>query len=309
MTADFTTEVTVLGAGAWGSALASLAARNQHTVHLWSRRLGEPLERAIAHSSVLVSAISMKGVPSVIETLQAVGLPETTIIVTATKGLHPQTHETPSQLWQAAFPQNPVVVLSGPNLSKEIEMGLPATTVVASHDAAAAETVQALFSSAQFRVYTNPDPIGTEWGGTLKNVVAIAAGVCGGLQLGTNAKAGLLTRALPEMLEIGKVVGADPQTFFGLAGLGDLLATCDGGLSRNYRVGLGLAKGKSLEEILTELNSTAEGVNTAQVLVALAKEKQIKLPIATQVHRLLAGEISPLESVQTLMERELKPEM
>ncbi|NEO88042.1 MAG: NAD(P)H-dependent glycerol-3-phosphate dehydrogenase [Spirulina sp. SIO3F2] len=301
-------ELTVLGAGAWGSALASLASRNQHSVHLWSRRLGEPLERAIANSAVVVSAISMKGVPNVIETLQAAGLPEQTIIVTATKGLHPQTQQTPSQLWQAAFPNNPVVVLSGPNLSKEIEMGLPATTVVASRDDAAAKTVQAMFSSDRFRVYTNNDPIGTEWGGTLKNVMAIAAGVCDGLQLGTNAKAGLLTRALPEMIRVGTHLGADPQTFFGLAGLGDLLATCDGGLSRNYQVGAGLAKGKTLEQVLADLKGTAEGVNTARVLVQLAQDKQIDVPIAKQVLRLLEGEISPLEAVQSLMDRELKSE-
>jgi glycerol-3-phosphate dehydrogenase (NAD(P)+) len=302
-------ELTVLGAGAWGSALATLATRNQHSVHLWSRRLGEPLARAVASSSIIVSAIAMKGVPAVIEKLQACDLPEDAIIVTATKGLHPETHQTPSQLWQAAFPNHPVVVLSGPNLSKEIEMGLPATTVVASRDRDAAETVQSLFASNTFRVYTNTDPVGTELGGTLKNVIAIAAGVCDGLQLGANAKAGLLTRALPEMIRVGAHWGAEAQTFFGLAGLGDLLATCEGGLSRNYRVGYGLAQGKTLAQVLEELQSTAEGVNTANVLMAMVENHEIDAPIAIQVSCLLNGEIDAMTAVQALMGRELKEEM
>ncbi len=300
--------LTILGAGVWVYALASLAKRNSIPVRLWSRRSSESIESAIANADVILSAVSMKGVRATIEKLQTVGLPDKVILVTSTKGLDPITTHTPSQIWQAAFPHHSIVVLSGPNLSKEIQKNLPAATVVASNNQAAAEQVQAIFSSDTFRVYVNNDPIGTELGGTLKNVMAIAAGVCDGLQLGTNAKAGSLTRALPEMIRVGTHLGASAETFFGLSGLGDLIATCDSPLSRNYQVGYGLAQGKTLEQILAELEGTAEGVNTANVLIKLANEQAIAVPIARQVYRLLKGKTTPLEAVQALMARELKPE-
>ena len=304
----FTHDLTVLGGGAWGSALASLASQGENQVQVWSRRGDLPLAAAIAAAPVLLSAVSMKGVRTTIENVQTIGLTPGTVIITATKGLDHATLHTPSQLWQEAFPTHPVVVLSGPNLSKEIAAGLPAATVVASTDQQAAETVQRLFASECFRVYTNPDPIGTELGGTLKNVMAIAVGICDGLNLGTNAKAALMTRALSEMIRVGVHMGAQPETFVGLAGLGDMMATCSSVLSRNFRVGRGLAEGKSTATVLAELQSTAEGVNTTHVLVDLAKAGNIQVPITWQVHRLLNGEISPEETVQALMERDLKPE-
>jgi glycerol-3-phosphate dehydrogenase (NAD(P)+) len=300
--------ITIIGAGAWGSALADLAQHNNHKVKLWSRRSEETLAAAIADADVILSAISMKGVTDTAAKLQEVGIPAQTIIITATKGLDPATTHTPSRIWQDAFPEHPIVVLSGPNLSKEIEQGLPAATVVASTDDAAAEAAQVIFSSDRFRVYTSNDPIGTELGGTLKNVIAIATGVCDGLNLGTNAKSALITRALPEIIRIGTQLGAQAETFFGLSGMGDLLATCSSPLSRNYRVGFGLAQGKRLEDILAEIQSTAEGVNTARVLVHLANNEKIPIPISRQVYRLLKGKITPLEAVEILMERDLKPE-
>ncbi|AFY69140.1 Glycerol-3-phosphate dehydrogenase (NAD(P)+) [Thalassoporum mexicanum PCC 7367] len=301
-------QITIIGAGAWGSALADLAQHNNHKVKLWSRSSEETLAEAIADAEVILSAISMKGVAETVDKLKAIGIPAQTIIITATKGLDPATTRTPSKIWQAAFPDHPVVVLSGPNLSKEIEQGLPAATVVAGIDAVATETAQVIFASDRFRVYTSNDPIGTELGGTLKNVIAIATGVCDGLNLGTNAKSALITRALPEIIRIGSQLGAQPETFFGLSGMGDLLATCSSPLSRNYRVGFGLAQGKSLEQILAEIKSTAEGVNTAKVLVHLANNERIPIPISRQVYRLLKGKITPQEAVETLMERDLKPE-
>lgn len=300
--------LTVLGAGAWGTALASLASYNDHEVRMWSRSRPEPLSEQIKGADVILSAVSMKGVRPTIEKLQALDIPDEVIFVTATKGLDPETLDMPSHLWQAAFPNHPVVVLCGPNLSKEIKNGLPAATVVASEDEKAAETVQTLFSSDTFRVYINTDPVGTELGGTLKNVMAIAAGTCDGMKLGTNAKAALLTRALPEMIRVGTHLGAATETFFGLSGLGDLLATCDSPLSRNYQVGYGLAQGKTLEEVLENLEGTAEGVNTVQVLVNLANKEKISVPISRQVYRLINGKITPQEAVQALMERDLKPE-
>lgn len=299
--------IAIIGAGAWGVSLASLASINGHDVRLWSRRSPERLEDVIDGTSIVVSAVSMSGVRTVVTQVQRF-LPAHTIIVTATKGLDPVTTDTPSQIWQAAFPTIPVVVLSGPNLSKEIQQGLPAATVVASSDASAAKAVQAVFSSQQFRVYTNPDPLGVELGGTLKNVMAIASGTCDGLQLGTNAKAALLTRGITEIIRIGNHWGAKSETFYGLSGLGDLLATCNSSLSRNYQVGYGLAQGKTLPEVIAQVEGTAEGVNTAQVLIQRANHLGISVPISYQVYRLLKGEITPQEAVEALMLRDIKPE-
>ena len=242
--------LAVLGQGAWGTSLTQLAIESGVMARTWSRRKDVSLTQTVAEADALLCAISMKGVAELARRLQDIGLPARTIVITATKGLDPETAKTPSQLWQMAFPNNPVVVLSGPNLSKEIDQGLPAATVAASHDAAAATTVQQMFSVERFRVYTNTDPLGTELGGTLKNVMAITVGVCDGLRLGTNARSALITRALPEVIRIGTQLGAQPETFYGLSGLGDMLATCTSPLSRNYRVGYGLAEGKSLEQVL-----------------------------------------------------------
>ena len=305
MSADI---VAILGTGVWGSALGTIAKGNDRDVRFWSHRGDTPLDSVIQDAAIIVSAVSMKGVIPTIALLRSLNLPQEKIIVTATKGLDPETTRTPSQIWQAAFPHNPVVVLSGPNLSKEIAKGLPAATVVASNNLAAAEKVQDIFASETFRVYVNEDPTGTELGGTIKNVIAIASGICDGMELGTNAKAALLTRALPEMIRIGTHLGASGETFFGLSGLGDLIATCDSPLSRNYQVGYGLAQGKTLEEILENLEGTAEGVNTTNVLIKIADLEAIAVPIARQVHRLLRGKITPDEAIQALMERDLKPE-
>lgn len=302
------TMVTILGAGAWGLALAELAQRAGNTVRIWSRRLGEPLAEAIAEADVVVSAVSMAGVTPMATGLQSLSLPPHLILVSATKGLDLATTRTPSQVWQAALPNHAIAVLSGPNLSQEIQQGLPAATVVASPDLATATRVQQVLASPRFRIYTNTDILGTELGGTLKNVMAIAAGVCDGLHLGTNAKSALVTRALPEMIRIGTCLGAKADTFFGLSGLGDLLATCNSPLSRNYQVGYGLGQGQRLADILANLKGTAEGINTAEVLVTIAEREQITIPVAWEVYRLLQGRVTPQAALDALMERALKLE-
>jgi len=300
--------LTILGAGAWGTALATLATNNGHRVRIWSRRGELSLEEAVDGAQVILSAISMKGVSEVAKRLQALAIPEDTILVTATKGLDPETTLTPSQIYHKTFPNHAIVVLSGPNLSKEIEQGLPAATIVASEDVSAAEAVQHLFACENFRVYSSTDPLGAELGGTLKNIIAIAVGVCDGLKLGYNARAALITRAIPEVIRIGTHLGGQAETFFGLSGLGDMLTTCTSPLSRNYRVGYGLSQGKALEQILEDLGSTAEGVNTAHVLNEIARREKIYIPISYEVHRLLNHEITPEEAVESLMERKLKQE-
>lgn len=300
--------IAILGAGAWGTALAKLAKHNHHEVRLWSRSMDLSLEEAIEDANILVSAVSMKGVVATADRIEKIKLPPKTIIVTATKGLDAETTRTPSEIWETTFPKNPIVVLSGPNFSKEIEEQLPAATVVASKNLSDAEAVQKAFASGVFRVYTSSDPVGTELGGTLKNVIAIATGVCDGLQLGTNAKSALLTRALTEIIRIGTHLGGKTETFFGLSGLGDMLATCSSSLSRNYRVGYGLSQGKTLDEIMAELQSTAEGVNTTNVLIDIAKREQIPVPISWQVYLLLNNKITPQEAVAALMGRDLKSE-
>lgn len=301
-------QLTIIGAGFWGTTLAQLARINKHQVSLWSRSSRQSLASSLNGAEIIVSAVSMAGVRPVVTQLQEITIPPSVVIVTATKGLDSLTTHTPSQIWQDAFPHQAIAVLSGPNLSKEIVQGLPAATVVACQQTEAATMVQEVFASDNFRVYINKDPLGTELGGTIKNVMAIAAGVCDGLQLGTNAKAALLTRALPEIIRVGTCLGAESETFFGLSGLGDLLATCASPLSRNYQVGYKLALGKPLDQIMTEVEGTAEGVNTTKVLVLLAKQHQLNLPITNQVHDLLQGKITPTQAVQALMERELKSE-
>jgi glycerol-3-phosphate dehydrogenase (NAD(P)+) len=301
-------KITVIGGGIWGQTLANLARRNHLAVRVWSRHSGEDLGTVIADTEVIISAVSIKGVAPTIEKLQQLQLNSRIVIVTATKGLDPITTRTPFHLWNQAFPDNSLVVLSGPNLAKEINQGLPAATVVASYAPKAAILLQKLLSGESFRVYLNSDPLGTELGGTLKNVMAIASGVCDGLQLGTNAKSALLTRALPEIVRVGTCLGGCQETFFGLSGLGDLLATCNSPLSRNYQVGYQLALGLSLPEILAKLEGTAEGINTTEVLMRIASPKNLYVPITCQVDRLLRGEISPQVAVDELMRRDLKAE-
>lgn len=302
------TKIAIIGAGVWGTALSYLASQNGHEIHLWSRSSPERLEDILQGASIILSAVSMSGVNSVATKLQGLSIHPEQILITATKGLDPATTRTPSQIWQEAFPANPVVVLSGPNLSKEIKQGLPAATAVSSTNALAAQFVQQAFASPKFRVYTNPDPLGVELGGTLKNVMAIASGTCDGLQLGTNAKAALLTRGLAEIIRVGTDWGAQAETFYGLSGLGDLLATCNSELSRNYQVGYQLAQGKTLSEILAQLEGTAEGVNTTPVLLERANRQGVSVPITYQVYRLLKSEITPQAAVEALMLRDTKPE-
>ena len=300
--------VTIIGAGAWGSALGSLIQSNKHHVQIWSRQSQYSLAEAVSNSDAIISAVSMHGVRTIAEKLQTASLLPHVVLVSATKGLEPITGQTPSQIWRSLFPNHPLVVLSGPNLSQEIVAGKPAATVAASTDENSAQFIQNILASKNFRVYTNSDPIGVELGGTLKNVIAIAVGACDGSNLGTNAKSALITRSLIEIIRVGVYFGAQPETFWGLSGLGDLLATCNSSLSRNYQVGYAIAQGKSLEEAIASIRGTAEGVNTANVLIEISDREKISVPVSRYVYRLLKGEINLQQAVEGLMERDLKPE-
>lgn len=300
--------VTIIGSGAWGSALANLVQTNQHHVQIWSRQSQVSLVEMVSNSDAIISAVSIKGVRVIAEQLQTAKLLPDAVLVSATKGLEPITRQTPSQIWRSLLPMHPLVVLSGPNLSAEIVEGKPAATVVASTDESAAQFIQTIFASRNFRVYTNSDPIGVELGGTLKNVIAIAVGACDGLNLGTNAKSALITRSLIEIIRVGVYFGAQPETFWGLSGLGDLLATCNSNLSRNYQIGYAIAQGKSLEDAIANVHGTAEGVNTAHVLMEISVREKISVPVSRYVYRLLKGEITLQQAVEGLMERDLKPE-
>ncbi|MEN9231404.1 MAG: NAD(P)H-dependent glycerol-3-phosphate dehydrogenase [Thermostichus sp. DG02_5_bins_236] len=303
-----TQTIAILGAGAWGSTLAMLAQAQGHRVRVWDRSRAPNLLAVLPGAEVIVSAVSMAGVRPLIEAVGQVGIPPQAILVSATKGLDPLELLTPTQIWAAAFPHQAVVVLSGPNLSVEIRQGLPAAAVVASRDPWAATQVQQALSSERFRLYTSSDPIGVEWGGALKNVIAIAVGVCDGLQLGTNARSALVTRGLAEMIRVGSRLGARPDTFNGLSGLGDLLATCHSPLSRNYRVGYGLGQGKPLGQVLAEIEGTAEGIHTTPVLLKIASQHGIPVPITEEVQLLLQGQTTPVAALARLMERQLKSE-
>jgi len=201
-----------------------------------------------------------------------------------------------------------IAVLSGPTFAREVSQGTPSVAVAAATSQAVAETVQQLLSTATFRVYTNTDVLGVELGGALKNVMAIAAGVCDGLNLGYNTRAALITRGLAEMTHLGVAMGARAQTFAGLSGMGDLVLTCTGSLSRNYVVGVQLGQGKKLSDILSQMHMVAEGVTTASAAVALGERYQVEMPIAEKVYALLQGHITPREAVTELMQRTLKHE-
>jgi glycerol-3-phosphate dehydrogenase (NAD(P)+) len=300
-------QIGVLGLGAWGSTLADLLADQGHRIQGWSRRQGGDPARVLAGADLVLAAVSMAGVRTLSRALGPawpVGLP----LVSCSKGIDLEQGSTPSQLWQQQNPSLRVLVLSGPNLAQELAQGLPAASVLASRDDDLARDLQLALKSDRLRLYTNSDPIGTEVAGALKNVMAIAAGVSDGLGLGANAKASLLCRALLEMGAVIEALGGDPASLYGLAGLGDLLATANSSLSRNYRFGLQLALGCSADEALQQVGSTVEGVPTALAVQQLASREGWHLPISHQVAALIAGELTPLDAVRQLMERELKAE-
>ncbi|MBT8336680.1 MAG: NAD(P)-dependent glycerol-3-phosphate dehydrogenase [Gemmatimonadetes bacterium] len=331
------TPVAVVGAGSWGTALASVLARNGHDVVLWAlepdvaREINESrvngtylpgivlpeglrattdLADTVGPARVVVSVVPSQFAGSVIE--QAVtALRSDAILVSASKGIELSTLRRMDQVMEEILTPaqaHRFSVLSGPSFAAEVARQAPTAVVAASAEHEAAERVQALFQNPTFRVYTNPDVVGVELGGALKNVIALAAGVAAGLGFGHNTLAALITRGLAEITRLGVAMGARRETFSGLAGMGDLVLTCTGDLSRNRTVGVRLGQGEALEDILGEMRSVAEGVKTAEAVVALADRHGVEMPIATEVHAMLTAGRRPREALENLMSRDPKPE-
>ena len=328
--------VAVIGAGSWGTTVASIAARSTDTV-LWARRAdlaaaineshlnadylpdyGLPealvatadLEQALSGADVVVMAVPSHGFRDVFEGVSD-SIGRDVPVLSLTKGIEQSTLSTMTEVVAQVSPHHDkdvVGVLTGPNLATEIMAGQPTATVVAMRDVSAAETLQHLFMGPTFRVYTNDDVIGCELGGALKNVMAIASGMSDGLGFGDNTRATLITRALAELTRLGVALGGRPETFAGLAGMGDLIATCISDKSRNHRVGVSLARGKTLDEVVSEMKMVAEGVKTTKSVLGLAVRTGVEMPIASHVDEVLEGRMTPREGMLSLMTREAKAE-
>jgi glycerol-3-phosphate dehydrogenase (NAD(P)+) len=328
-------QIGVIGAGAWGTTLAIQLADAQRPVSLWTHA-PESAER-LAHERqnarylpgltfppnlrvatddghlaepyrLYLAAVPSSHLRGVLRRL-APALHPGAPILSLVKGIEEGSHARMSQVIADELPGRPVAVLSGPNLAREIAAGKPAGSVVASEDAPLADDLALLLGRDRFRVYTNPDVIGVELAGALKNIVALAAGMVDGLGYGDSAKAGIITRGLAEMTRLGVAAGAQPATFAGLAGVGDLIATCMSPLSRNRRAGELIAGGMSWDEARGQLTGVAEGVFTAAGALELAAQHGVELPIAEQVRAVVHEGRSPLEAVAELMSRERKDEL
>ena len=297
-----------MGQGAWGSTLAGLWGAQGHGLRTWSRRWGGNPIDLLPEADLVVSAVAMAGVPSLAAQMGPVW-PEGLPLLSCSKGIDPERLCSAIQLWGSQLPPSTAMAaLSGPNLATELAEGLPAASVVASLDTRLAQRLQTELRAPNLRLYTNQDPLGTEVAAALKNVMAIAAGISDGLGLGSNAKASLLCRGLAETGLVLKALGGQPSTLYGLAGLGDLLATANSPLSRNYRFGLLLAEGTSEAEARLQIGATVEGPQTARAALRLADREGWSLPICRQVVQLLEGKLTAPEAVQALMEREPRQE-
>jgi glycerol-3-phosphate dehydrogenase (NAD(P)+) len=268
------------------------------------------LSEVVQDVGIFVSVPPSHTVRSVWQRL-ASHLPTGALVISATKGLDAASLCTMSSVLQEVIPaekQVDIAALSGPTFAREVSRQIPSAVVAAASSVEVAEEVQTLFSTPVFRVYTNTDVLGVELGGALKNVMALAAGVCDGLQFGYNARAALITRGLSEIAQLGVAMGARAQTFAGLSGMGDLVLTCTGDLSRNHTVGVQLGQGKSLDDILQGMHAVAEGVTTASSAVALGRQYQVEMPISERIYALLNGNVTAHDAVTELMTRALKSE-
>lgn len=302
-----TLTIAVLGLGAWGGTLQSLWERQGHRSIGWTRSSGGDPAALLAEADLVVVAVAMEGIEPLASRL-APSWPKGLPLLSCSKGIDPERLATSTQLWERHVPQASLAVLSGPNLASELAQGLPAASVIAACDQVLASRLQEQLSGECLRLYRSDDPVGVEAAGALKNVMALAAGICDGLGLGANAKASLLCRGLAEMGVVVQGMGGHPTSLYGLAGLGDLLATANSRLSRNYRCGLLLAEGLDQAAAMVQIGATVEGPRTARAALALAERRGWSLPICDQVVAVLEGRTKPARAVQALMQRDLKPE-
>jgi glycerol-3-phosphate dehydrogenase (NAD(P)+) len=333
------TRIAILGGGSWGTALAIVLSRSAraHEISLWVHDAGvaesirrgrenqaylpghalpeqvvvtNEIGKAVAGSEVVVGAMPAAHARSVYSAA-AEHLSPRVMFVSATKGLEPATHQRMSEVVAQVIGGKSdarIAVLSGPSFAVEVARGEPTAVVLASSEASLTARLQEELAAPNFRLYTNDDVLGVELAGAMKNVIAIAAGACQGLGLGSNALAALITRGLAEMSRLAAALGARPETLSGLAGLGDLVLTCTGSLSRNRQVGIELGKGRPLAGILAGMRMVAEGVGTTAALLALAREAKIELPITEQVAAILHQDKPPREAIRDIMDRPLKRE-
>lgn len=324
--------VAVLGAGSWGTALAIVLADNGHDVRLWGRREEQVLEinhehtnerylpgvelpatikataeldECIKGADTIVLVTPTKAMRDVLGQLKNALISPVTI-VHASKGIEPGTYKRISEIIEEELPESvleAVVVLSGPSHAEEVSLRQPTTVTVSSENNNAAEKIQDLFINQNFRVYTNPDVIGVELGGALKNIIALGAGLSDGLGYGDNAKAALITRGLAEIARLGTHMGANPLTFSGLTGIGDLIVTCTSVHSRNWRAGNMLGKGMALDDVLENMGMVVEGVRTTQAAYELSKREQVEMPITQVLYDVLFNNKGAKQAVDDLMQR------
>ena len=330
-------EVGVVGTTSWGTTLAIVLARRGVEVGLWARtgdeaallksqnensrfvpgskfppnlRITASTDEALRQAGIVIVAVPSRTLRENIRDIRD-SLDGDAVVVSAVKGLELGTGKRMSQVMQEELPPSlhpGICALSGPNLAAEIVNGKPSSTVVASANAGAAKRAQAVMNSPVFRVYTNDDIIGVEFAGALKNIIALGAGICDGLQYGDNAKAAFITRGLAEITRLGVEMGASPLTFAGLAGMGDLIATCSSTLSRNHHVGQQLAKGKRLREITEAMKNVAEGIDTTAAAVSLAEKLDVEMPIAGAINDVLFNDVALEQAISNLMGRAPRPE-
>lgn len=330
-------KAAVIGAGSWGTALAQVLADNGHSVQLWGRR-GEQSEEinqthinsrylpdVVLNSTIkaysdlsatdtdndyIICAVPTKAIRETIKQIRPL-LHEHSILVHASKGIEPGTFKRISEMMEEELDgasYNAVAVLSGPSHAEEVGIKQPTTVTVSSKHLEAAAAVQDLFMNNYFRVYTNEDMIGVEIGGALKNIIALGIGMTDGLGYGDNTKAALMTRGLAEITRLGVALGANPMTFIGLSGLGDLIVTCTSEHSRNWRAGHLLGKGKKLDDVLDEMGMVVEGVRTTKAVFALAQAENVEMPITSALYSVLFEEEPPLQAADRLMGRMKKNE-
>lgn len=331
-------KIAVLGAGSWGTALALVLADNGHEVALWSHRkehaeqinrlhtnekylkgisIPETIEadndltKVVEGAKHIVLVVPTKAIREVCQDLTKV-LKQKVTITHASKGIEPESYKRVSEIIQEEIPKEyyeDIVVLSGPSHAEEVSLRQPTTVTVSAEKLHVAENVQDLFINSQFRVYTSPDLVGVELGGALKNIIALGAGISDGLGYGDNAKAALITRGLAEIARLGTSMGANPLTFSGLTGIGDLIVTCTSSHSRNWRAGYKLGQGNDLDEVLEQMGMVVEGVRTTKAAYQLSKDQEVEMPITAGIYQILFEKADPRDVVDQLMTRIRRHEM